>query len=548
MDAARRGKDRAGGEGDIGNAAATLLDSDVAPMPRFLRDQVGSPLVGPPSNADHKGPGDQTAQTGCTAIVNDGVPDKTNDEAAEDSKVTGIGASTAAAAAENEAEVVLTQPDPDVAKPCADTGSSQQQQPLAIEPQMPESEGDEQPAEVTGIAEEETVTAVGEPGESCEHTNPESEKDTPPGAAVVDEQQQQLPGATTPTAVVTRREVRELSEAEVERTAKALLHMMQRHGAEEHSEFFRVAGMHGYPGSWCHHAQETFPSWHRFFLVEFEQALRAADRALGNDGAIGCPYWDWTREEVNGQVIPALITRFFEAVPKVGTSRLLRLLLPLPRVPRSLSRVELQSRAVLCSVLCCSVLCSALPRSTSDVCLPWRPDTCTVTPLPLSWPPFPPHKVSHRGPRGAGSSVPGRALRTAQREAAGLASAQRRGAWPCCCCCSPLLYFTACCNALHPLMLVSRSIFGSSAPWWSRASGRRSIGCTPPPAGEGGQASRPRTTASTLRLGGRCRLLSLQREPHRQPLSSSAIHTISLVPQPLLPRPPPLLLLMMMMI
>ena len=35
-------------------------------------------------------------------------------------------------------------------------------------------------------------------------------------------------------------------------------------------------------------------AWHRAYLVELEQALQAADRALGNDGRIAVPYWDFT--------------------------------------------------------------------------------------------------------------------------------------------------------------------------------------------------------------------------------------------------------------
>ena len=36
-----------------------------------------------------------------------------------------------------------------------------------------------------------------------------------------------------------------------------------------------------------------FPAWHRAYLVEFETALRKADRSNGGDGAIALPYWDW---------------------------------------------------------------------------------------------------------------------------------------------------------------------------------------------------------------------------------------------------------------
>ena len=34
-----------------------------------------------------------------------------------------------------------------------------------------------------------------------------------------------------------------------------------------------------------------FPGWHRIYLQQFELALQAADKANGNDGKIGLPYW-----------------------------------------------------------------------------------------------------------------------------------------------------------------------------------------------------------------------------------------------------------------
>ena len=66
----------------------------------------------------------------------------------------------------------------------------------------------------------------------------------------------------------------------------------------ETSPFFELAGYHGWPGngnermySYCEHRQETFPGWHRAYLVAFEKGLQEADRALGNDGQIALPYW-----------------------------------------------------------------------------------------------------------------------------------------------------------------------------------------------------------------------------------------------------------------
>ena len=109
---------------------------------------------------------------------------------------------------------------------------------------------------------------------------------------------------------VTRKEIRMMSPEEQQRYAAAVKKMMENTSGPESSEFFRLAGYHGWPGngaernySYCEHRQETFPGWHRAYLIAFEQSLRDADRALGNDGHIGLPYWDvLARPELNGQV------------------------------------------------------------------------------------------------------------------------------------------------------------------------------------------------------------------------------------------------------
>jgi tyrosinase len=44
------------------------------------------------------------------------------------------------------------------------------------------------------------------------------------------------------------------------------------------------------------HQGPAFLPWHREFILLFEQDLQAADKALGNDGSLMLPYWDWTAE------------------------------------------------------------------------------------------------------------------------------------------------------------------------------------------------------------------------------------------------------------
>ena len=44
------------------------------------------------------------------------------------------------------------------------------------------------------------------------------------------------------------------------------------------------------------HMGPAFFPWHRQFLRKFEKDLQDADRALGGDGSLALPYWDWTHD------------------------------------------------------------------------------------------------------------------------------------------------------------------------------------------------------------------------------------------------------------
>lgn len=110
--------------------------------------------------------------------------------------------------------------------------------------------------------------------------------------------------------MVCRREIRDLDEKDTKRFLSAVNQMMVDSAGPQSSEFFRLAGYHGWPNDYCHHAQETFPTWHRAFLVAFEQALQVADYQLGGDGNIALPYWDWTKEDKNGNLFPTVCAKF----------------------------------------------------------------------------------------------------------------------------------------------------------------------------------------------------------------------------------------------
>ncbi|KAH8091503.1 metalloendopeptidase [Aureococcus anophagefferens] len=126
------------------------------------------------------------------------------------------------------------------------------------------------------------------------------------------------------SGVVTRCEARKMPPALQERYAAAVLKMREnKDGAPGTSEYFRLAVMHGgmpelprasFP-EYCVHGQEAFPTWHRPYLLDFERALRRADLALGNDGNIGLPYWDWCEPEVNGEILPGIVRKKLMTVP-----------------------------------------------------------------------------------------------------------------------------------------------------------------------------------------------------------------------------------------
>ncbi|GAX77217.1 hypothetical protein CEUSTIGMA_g4663.t1 [Chlamydomonas eustigma] len=109
-----------------------------------------------------------------------------------------------------------------------------------------------------------------------------------------------------------RCEIRKMLRVDQERFCAAVETMMRpnAHGDPRSSEYFRVAGYHGWPGNYCNHGIESFPAWHRAYLVEFESALQAADRANGYDGNISLPYWDWTDTD-QPEMFPAIIRQRF---------------------------------------------------------------------------------------------------------------------------------------------------------------------------------------------------------------------------------------------
>jgi len=124
--------------------------------------------------------------------------------------------------------------------------------------------------------------------------------------------------AALPAGVVTRKEVRKMSEEEQTRVKNAYMKMRENktddvgNAIKGSSEWCRLASYHGgFPGTsmtaYCSHGRENFPNWHRPYLIDFEQMLRRADMALGGDSFLGLPYWGWEELSVHDQVMPKMV-------------------------------------------------------------------------------------------------------------------------------------------------------------------------------------------------------------------------------------------------
>ena len=81
--------------------------------------------------------------------------------------------------------------------------------------------------------------------------------------------------------------------------------------------FFRLGGYHGEPfrgagwgsasywGGYCNHGNVLFPTWHRVYLLQLEEALRSIRAAPMSC----CPYWDETSDDSLKNGIPWALTQ-----------------------------------------------------------------------------------------------------------------------------------------------------------------------------------------------------------------------------------------------
>lgn len=97
-----------------------------------------------------------------------------------------------------------------------------------------------------------------------------------------------------------RRNQRLLKKADKDRFIAAVLEMKAKPAAAYNYNKYVTWHQDAFSGGTtdsnpAHNGPAFFP-WHREFILRFEKDLVAADLALGKDGAITLPYWDWTRD------------------------------------------------------------------------------------------------------------------------------------------------------------------------------------------------------------------------------------------------------------
>jgi len=143
-----------------------------------------------------------------------------------------------------------------------------------------------------------------------EEPQPPEEQEQPKPSAVEEEPEEEV----SSRPVVVRKEIRKMAEEEQQRFVRCVQHLME--GPPGQSEWHRIAGYHGWPEEYCAHRNESFPGWHRAYLLELENALRQADLELGGDGVVGIPYWDWNDLSTTKDIFPAVIREAFPRLPQ----------------------------------------------------------------------------------------------------------------------------------------------------------------------------------------------------------------------------------------
>ena len=104
-------------------------------------------------------------------------------------------------------------------------------------------------------------------------------------------------------AVVVRKDVRDLSDIEWYRFARAVERMMKNKKGAGTSPYYDIAMWYKPNKDKNNHCgTESFPNFNRLLVKAFENELQNADIKNGNNGNISLPYWDWLIPEYNDTV------------------------------------------------------------------------------------------------------------------------------------------------------------------------------------------------------------------------------------------------------
>ena len=110
---------------------------------------------------------------------------------------------------------------------------------------------------------------------------------------------------------VVRKDIRAMDNDEQMRFVNAVKHMMKNKNGPSTSNYYQSAMIHADVEGrrYCHYGRESFASWNRLYLREFEKKLSSADKKIGGNGQLALPYWD-PLSVSNNEFFPNVIRHF----------------------------------------------------------------------------------------------------------------------------------------------------------------------------------------------------------------------------------------------
>jgi tyrosinase len=111
---------------------------------------------------------------------------------------------------------------------------------------------------------------------------------TPQGSATVPSGYDPTAPPPPPPEARLRKDVTALSAGELDKLKTAFEGVMARDPNADDG-YYKIAGVHGQPGSYCLHHEPRFNPWHRVYMKVFEDALRSVPGCED----VTMPYWDF---------------------------------------------------------------------------------------------------------------------------------------------------------------------------------------------------------------------------------------------------------------